>query len=173
MALSIRLKADDCSPQAILFTDQDVRAFLAGLSVVYEEVFIWTNRNQVAIWVSGLDPIMICRAFQRHNVEILEMHKGQDAITFFHNIVEGKLWSETTSIDKLFQLDHARGLANEVQALRSSLKMIVASGINSLTNTPVVLGFQNGWSNTSSTAFKKKSKIAIDFSSALYRLSMN
>lgn len=171
--MNIRLKEDHYTQQSLLFNDKDVRAFLAGLSLVYEEVLIWTNRNQVAVWVRGTDPVMICRAFQRHFVEILEMHKGEDAINFFQDIIDGNVWSETSSIDKLFQLDHARALSYEVHALRSRLNMMVEEGIDSLTNRPVVFGLQNGWCNASSSDVKKQRTIFMDFSSSLFRLSLN
>lgn len=172
IALSIRLKEDQYTQHSVLFNDKDVRAFLAGLSLVYEEVFIWTNRNLVAVWVRGTDPVMICRAFQRHYVEILEMHKGEEAISFFHDIIDGNAWSETSSIDKLFQLDHARSLSYEVNALRSRLNVMVEEGIDSLTNRPVVFGLQNGWCNAASEV-KKQRTVFMDFSSSLFRLSLN
>lgn len=173
IALSIRLKNDSNTQHGVLFDDKDVRAFLAGLSLVYKEVLIWTNRDHVAIWVRGADPVLICRAFQRHYVEILEMHKGEAAINFFHNIIDGNTWTDTSSIDKLFQLNHAQSLSNEVHALGVALSHLVEEGIDSLTHMPVVFGLQNGWRGTLTSQVKNERKISMNFSSSFFRLSLN
>jgi len=170
IALNLYVQGDENIPA--FFNDKDVRALLAGLSVVYEEVFIWTNREQVAVWVKGKDAAMVCQAFKRHYIKISNIYSGVYALKFFQSIMEGSEWTSTSSIEKLFQLDHARSLSNEAHALNSTLNNMVEEGIDSLTNRPVVFGLQNGWCYPS-TEVKKERKTFIDFSSSFFRLSLN
>lgn len=170
IALNLQVKED--SKQSVLFNDKDVRALLAGLSLVYEEVLIWTNREQVGVWVKGADAALVCRAFQRHYINITDVYSGVEALRFFQNIMEGNEWSQTSSIEKLFQLDHARSLSNEAHALNSTLNNMVEEGIDCLTNRPVVFGVQHGWCYPTKE-IKKERKTYIDFSSTFFRLSLN
>ncbi len=146
-ALSIDLKVETSTARRFRFTETQIRAMLAGLSSIYQEVFIWPTENEIGVWVMGNNPSLMYHTFQHYNTHynrciVLEEN---DPKIFFDNIISGKNWHTINVEQKLFSLIFSKCISHEAESLGDCLTSMLEEGIDRLQANPVFEGNRNGW----------------------------
>lgn len=174
MALSLELNHPASNEPVDLFNEVQVRALLAGLSAVYEEVFIWTTGKNIGVWVTGSSEELMVRAFHHFLLHLENgcVVQGEEAIALFDAIVTGDEWSKINGVEKLDQLANAERLANEMDSLHETLGPLVRAGLDSLERQPLISGMMNGWVSGDRTSVSKKVCVK-GFPSVFFRYSLN
>lgn len=157
IVLEIELKGNEKSKESFHFNDTMLSAAMSGLSVIYEEVFIWAVGNHVAVWAVGQSSDFLVRAFLHHreHFKSLKVKTGEEAKDLFASIVNGEAWKECNLLNKLSSIESANELSADMDCLKNNLGQMVSEGLSVLNNNPVISSGKNSWSYNAD----KKSKV--------------
>ncbi len=178
ISLSVAIKKERGKGEQFQFNETMIHAILSGLSVVYDEVFIWSSKNRLGVWVVGNSSDFLVQAFLHHrnqfkSIEILE---GRDSIQLLNEIALGTKWNEIGVLSKLGSLYRAHALSSELNSLGVNLQPLVVEALSILSENPSVTGSRNSWVSTSAekqSSTMSKNIVQIAFPDLFYRFSIN
>ena len=173
-AISIEIDISAAAPGIEIFSQRTIHALLSGLSVVYEEVFIWSFRQYIIVWVVGDQADLLRSALAHHqrNFKSAEVIEGNKSIDCFMEIIDGSRWQDVSAVNKLSSLNEAYELAAKLNAVGLILTPMIANGLTKLTHHPSVTGARNSWHHAESK-IKQPGIIKIRSSDMFFRFSVN
>jgi hypothetical protein len=159
IVLEIELRNTGKSKESFCFNDTMLSAAMSGLSVIYEEVFIWAVGNHIAVWAVGQDSDFLVHAFLHHREHFkkIKVKTGEEAKELFASIVNGEAWKECNLLNKLSSIESANELSADMDCLKTNLGQMVSEGLSVLTNNPVISSGKNSWSYNAEKKNKAKS----------------
>ncbi len=145
MALVFEVRKENGNPG---FDTAMISEVIANLSVVYDEVFVWSVDHHLAIWVVGKDAAFLAQTFASHrnDYERVALQEGMGAQQLFRKIAEGKVWTEVSALKKMETQQCAFDLANEACSIGPSLFAFVVGSLSYLRTHAVIYGLRNSWS---------------------------
>jgi len=179
IVLEIELRDNGKSKESFRFNDTMLSAAISGLSVIYEEVFIWAVDNHVAVWAVGQSSDFLLNAFLHHRKHFkkLTVKTGEEAKELFASIVNGEAWRECNVLNKLSSIENANELSTELDCLKNNLRPMVSEGLSALNNTPVICSGKNSWSRVVNQKSRKKSQkdviMSVKSPDLFYRFCIN
>ena len=176
MALCIELKSSKRISEAFYFNDTQTRAIIAGLSLFYREVLIWSTANQLGVWVVGSNHDFLFQTFRhlKRHAKQWRLADGHHAVaSFTENIIDSQ-YTNRSLLDKLQGLIDAQQIATEADSLGALLTEMVEKGIEALRAQPVIAGFKNSFAAASKDRNTiQKKVIHINCPELFYRFSVN
>jgi hypothetical protein len=179
VALSIEIKKSNNKNEKFHFNEVMLQAVLSGLSIAYQEVFIWQAGNHLAVWVVGDSADLLIHSFTHHKIHYkkVELLEGARANELLMQIAEGTAWNDCSIIDKLESFTRAYQLSSELNCLGSILFPLMTEGDSLLRTNAFILGSLNSWSHGNKIGTGRDTaladKIQIDSKSLFYRFSFN
>lgn len=145
MALVFEVRRENGNPD---FDTAMISEVLSSLSIVYDEVFVWSVDHHLAIWVVGKDAAFLAQTFASHrnNYERVVLQEGMGAQQLFKKIAEGKIWAEVSALKKMETQQRAFDLANEACSIGPHLFAFVTGSLSYLRTHAVIYGLRNSWS---------------------------
>jgi hypothetical protein len=173
ICLSIEIKREKSKAPQFYFNETMVQAMLSGLTVVYDEVFIWSCQNRLAVWAVGDHSDFLVQAFVHHRSKFktIQLLEGDLAVDHFQSIVDGKKWPAISTITKLETILKAFELSESLNSLSQQLHPLVFKGISSLRESPVVTGSRNSWTSSGKSFLSGITEIRS--TDLFYRFSIN
>ena len=175
ICLSVEIKREKSKAPQFLFNDTMVQAMLSGLSVVYDEVFMWACGRRMAIWIVGTHTDFLIQScvHHRNKFKSIQLLVGDDAVQLMDKITNGDAWKDQNVVYKLSTLEEAYTIAEKTESIGIHLNELIRSGIDALKQLPVVSGAKNGWVKASDNSGIVSSEIDREFNSFFYRFSIN
>lgn len=158
------------------FNDTMLQAVLSGLNVLYEEIFIWSLSNHLAIWAVGGSSELLTRAFLHHrqHYKKIKIETGPKAERLLYDIVEGNTWIDHSSLEKLQSLEQGFALSCGQDSLGANLRPLFADGLGILKADSLVAGAKNSWHKWDGSSISNDVQVvAIKSPDLFYRFCIN
>jgi hypothetical protein len=145
--LVIEIRPSTNKQPLFYFNETMAQATFSGLTVVYNELFVWAVGNYFSIWAIGPNAAFLLKAFShhQHHFKKIRLVRGDEAKQLFENIAAGEQWSECSIPSKLEALNHGYTLACELECLGNHLLPLVTAGRSLLQSHPFVTGAKYSW----------------------------
>jgi hypothetical protein len=129
------------------FNETMVQAVLAGLSVVYDEVFIWSVNNHLGVLTTEGSPEFLYHTFTHHHsyFKKMEVMSNYQAKKFIDNACAGTIWKDCSKPAKLNSFQYAYDLSITENCVKEVLRPILESGLTALQENPIITSAQNSW----------------------------
>ena len=154
-----------------------ISELLSNLSIVYDEVFVWSVDLHLAIWVVGSDAAFLAKTFAsyRNDYERVSLQEGMSAQQLFKRIAEGKKWVDVSAMKKMETQQCAFDLANEANSIGPTLFGFITGSLSFLRSHAVIFGLRNSWSYAVSreVASERASIVHIKSKETFYRFCAN
>ncbi len=114
-----------------IFNGTQVRAYLGGLSVSYDEVFIMSNAQHVLMLATGQSPILIISALKELMPSVSEIltTSAQDAVASFISIAKGERWKDVSMMEIRGMILNASDLAMESDCFGETLRRLTEAAL--------------------------------------------
>jgi hypothetical protein len=140
---------EDETSQLPLFGNNEIKVYLSGLGVVYEEAFIISTHQHIAAWVVGEHQGLLINSFQKYDEPLCRVNlflNNDSARALFHQIIVGDRWSEINNHEKLYKLMSSRDIAIGSDCLGPVMNDLVVKTSHEISALPFMVAREESWS---------------------------
>lgn len=172
--ISLALEIKPSAGGSFSFNETMIRAIMSGLSMKYSEIFIWAAKNRLAVWVMGCSncEVLVNAFAQMKRFMIMKTFTDEQAVHYFHQIINGNEWKDVSPIIKLNALHVGRLIARDHGTLGPVMQLMVADGLVYLRKKECISSARNSYTRSANVK-NKKQVIDIVEPDLFYRFCVN
>ena len=140
---------EDGTSKTPLFDNNEIKVYLSGLGVVYEEAFIISTHHHIAAWVVGEHQGLLINSFQKYDEPLCRVNlflNNDSARALFHQIIVGDRWREISNQEKLYKLMSSRDIAIVSDSLGPIMTDLVTKTSHEISASPFMIAREESWS---------------------------
>lgn len=176
VSVVLEYKNTDAKGETAFLNETTILAVLSGISIVYEELFLWNCGSHILVMAFGRDVQLLQKAFDHHRNHFQKVYVLDEAesVLYFNDVIEGRLWNDSSLMEKFVRLNEAFDLADTMNTLGLRLYPIVTSGLIKMRSNPKIAGARNSWIKASlKDAIRQPGIVQIKSSDIFFRFSVN